>query len=397
VRADNGPVGEPRRLRAALAVAAACVVVAASAIAYLRPGPLRPAAPSPAPAPAAVARPAAVRLQDFEVLTGLVAWACLQPLPGGAGIVYATRDGGRTWRRLPVPAAAALGDKFGLQVIDRTHAMLLLGRGILATADGGRTWRPVPPPPGEGFGLGAHFLSPSQGWYLDLAVYPGRAQQPTAMWWTADGGATWSKLWSVDAQHLQSGGVPLDGTKYVLGFRDPQAGWLAVHQGGSGRLFGTSDGGRSWSPVALPLGEPAALVDLELLPGGAAVLLVQARSGWLALPSRDGGRTWEVPRPVPIGPPPPGGGYDRPSFGDHDHWAVAAGPRLRLTSDAGTTWREVVASLPAGVTALHDLWLVPGGQGWATADGTAGNLLVVRTSDGGAHWARSPVPGLAPS
>ena len=214
------------------------------------------------------------------------------------------------------------------------------------------------------------------------------------MWWTSNGGASWSDLWRVDAQNPQVGGVPLEGIKYVLGFRDRATGWLSVWVGNSGRLLETSDGGHAWSPLDLPLGEPAVAADLKLLPGGAAVLLMRAQSGWLALPSPDGGRTWEEPQRVPTGPPLPGGAYDRPSFTDHDHWVVAAGSGLRVTKDAGRTWQDIDVSLPAGITGLHDLWLMAGGQGWATASYGSGDLRVLHTSDGGVHWSQSQVPYL---
>src|SRR5262245_14332052 len=368
-------MGRPRRRRAALAMAAAGAVLLASAVAYLHPLP-RPGRPASQPPTASVPPPVTARLQHFEVASSKVAWVCLLALPAGAGLVYATSDGGRTWRRLKSPSLETADYKFGAQVIDATHGTLQVGRGLYATSDGGQRWRKVPLPPGESFGLGAHFLSPSVGWYLDLAVYQDPAQQPTAMWWTADQGASWSELWRVDSQHPESGGVPLNGIKYVLGFRDASTGWLGGRPGGSGSLLVTSDGGRTWSPVDLSLGQPAALTDLELLAGGSAVLLVRTGTTWLALPSRDGGRTWEEGRPVPIATAPSGSGEDRPSFMDHDHWAVANGSRLCVTSDAGRTWRDVSTSLPAGITALHDLWLTVGGPGWATAEDAGGNLRV---------------------
>ncbi len=385
-------MGEPTRLRAVLAIAVACAVLVVSAVGYLRLWPMRSA--TPRATSSVVSQPATVRLEDLEVLSGRTAWACLLPVPLGASIVLASNDAGRTWRRLPVPASVGADEKLGLQVIDGTHAMLQLGRGLLATSNGGRTWREMALPHGQRVGFGAQFLNPQQGWYIDRAVYPGRTEQPTAMWWTSNGGASWSELWRVDAQHPQVGGVPLEGIKYVLGFRDRATGWVSVRVGNSGRLLATSDGGHTWLPVDLPLGEPAIAADLKLLPGGAAVLLMRTHSGWLALASRDGGRTWEEPQRVPIGPPLPGAAYDRPSFIDHDHWVVAAGSGLRVTSDAGRTWRDIDASLPAGIAAVHDLWLMAGGQGWATAGDALSNLRVLYTSDGGAHWSQLHVPYL---
>ena len=152
------PMGEPRRLRAALAMAAACVVLIASAVAYLRPLPsLGHSTPPTAP----TSLPASGRLQDLEPVSGTVAWAWLVTAPLGAPLVYRTTDAGRSWHELKVPTA--VDQKFGIQVLDRNHGTLQMGHGLYATADGGRTWRRVPLPPGESFGLGARFLSPSVG------------------------------------------------------------------------------------------------------------------------------------------------------------------------------------------------------------------------------------------
>jgi photosystem II stability/assembly factor-like uncharacterized protein len=350
----------------------------ASAVAYLHPSPL-PGRPASRPTTASVPPPVTARLLRLQVASPTVAWVCLLALRSGAGLVYATLDGGRTWRSLKYSWETA-NPKFGAQVIDVAHGTLQLGDGLYATSDGGRAWHRVPLPPGERFGLGAHFLTPSVGWYLDLAVYQDLAQQPTAMWWTSDQGASWSELWRVDSQHPESGGVPLNGIKYVLGFRDASTGWLGVRQSTSSRLPVTGDGGHVWSPVDLPLNEPADLTSLELLSDGSAVLLARTSTAWLALPSRDGGRTWEEGRSVPIATAPSGAGQDRPSFMDHDHWAVANGSRLHVTSDAGRTWRDVSPARPPGITALHDLWLTVGGPGWATAEDAGGNLRVLHAA-----------------
>jgi len=77
---------------------------------------------------------------------------------------------------------------------------------------------------------------------------------------------------------------------------------------------------------------------------------------------------------------------------DHDRWAVAAGAGLHLTADAGRTWRDIAAVLPDGISALHDVWMTAGGEGWATTDPRAAGLRVLHTTDGGVHWSESHVP-----
>lgn len=196
--------------------------------------------------------------------------------------------------------------------------------------------------------------------------------------------------------------MPLDGSKYVLGFRDSSTGWLEVTQrtattpGTASTPLMTSDGGRTWSPVNIPLHEAAGFTDLELPSDGSAILVAKTGSGYLALPSGDGGLTWEEARPIPI-VTTPDHGPNRVSFIDHDHWATAGASLLQMTSDAGRTWRTMHASLPAGVVALVDVWLTGSGEGWATGEDGSGRLRVLRTTDGGADWSLSPVPYLARS
>jgi len=370
------------RMRSALTVAVACAVIAITALVYLHPW-SRPAAPTPT----RLAMPsAAPTIVDLEVVSGRVAWVITRP-PGSGPLVLATSDSGRTWHRVELPASAAAEAKLGLQAIDQQHLVAHLTGGLLTTADGGRTWRAVPLPPGQRYGGGARFVDPMRGWYQDLSVDAGGAGQRTAMWWTVDGGVTWTELWRVDAQHPSAAGLTLDGTKLVLGFRDPSHGWLAVQRGDAGSVLATVDGGRSWSPIDLPVGEPAVADSLQVLGDGTIVLLERTRSGWVALASRGG--VWEGPRPVPIAPPGPDGETNRPAFTDHDHWAVADGGRMLVTADAGRTWRPAAVSLPDGVTMLRDLWLLPGGQGWAIAADAIGTRVVLSTRDGGRRWSRS--------
>lgn len=366
------------------------MLVSASAALYLHPVPL--GRPAPRPSAPSLRSPIAARLQDFAV-AATVAWACLVPLPTGTGLLYASSDNGGTWRQLPFPSPQSGDDKLGLQLIDATHGVLQVLGSLYTTADGGRHWRTASLPQGQRFAAGAHFLSPSQGWYQDLTAFPNQAEQPTAMWWTSDGGISWSERWRVDPQHPRSGALPLDGSKYVLSFRDPSTGWLEVTQGAASTLMMTSDGGRTWSPVKLPVREAAGFTDLELLSDGSAVLVAKTGSGYMALPSRDGGLKWEEGRPIPI-VTTPNRGQNRPSFIDHDHWATAEGSLLQTTSDAGQTWRTVRASLPPGVVALVDLWLTSSGDGWAIGEDGSENLRVLRTTDRGADWSLSPVPYL---
>lgn len=378
----------PTRSRPVAVIVAAGLVVVGSAIAYLHPA--LPGGANSSVRALMTPTPAAARLQELEVVSGQVSWA-LTSVPGVRAHLYSTRDGGRTWQQLSIPAASAT-EVVGIQVLDALHGWLSLIHGLLATSDGGKQWTNVSLPSGETFGLGARFITPSVGWYTNLGVDPNSTQQPTAMWWTTDAGESWSQRWRVDANQPKAGNITLEGIKLVLGFRDTSTGWLTIRHGATGDLFETSDAGQTWLPVTLPMGESALPTGLHFLPRGALVLTLRTASGSWAVPSQDGGQSWEPPRPLSIGLSSPGQGVDRLAFIDLGHWAVADGPRLQTTSDAGRTWKERPASLPKGVTRLHDLWLLPHGSGWATGDDTDGSYRLLHTIDGGARWSLVQLP-----
>jgi hypothetical protein len=241
--------------------------------------------------------------------------------------------------------------------------------------------------------LGAHFITAESGYYQDLAAYPNQAAQPSSMWWTANAGASWKLIWQVNGDHPATGAIPLDGMKFVLAF-DGSLGWLVVRSGNSERLLESVDGGQSWSGALLPISGSVMLYDRQFLGDGSAILIGRSGAQWLAIRSRDGGRTWVDSRPIPMATPPESGGYDRPALLDIDHWLVADGSVIHSTTDGGVVWRDIRSKVPSGIAALHDLWIYKGGKGWATGTDAGSGYHVLTTSDGGATWALSPVPHL---
>lgn len=102
----------------------------AGAIAYLHPA--LPGA-GKRPVLANVLPPdGAAPIQSLQVLSGRVAWV-LTSGADGRSYLYATEDGGRTWRKLSIPAGAA----FGIQLLDARHGTLQLRDGLYATSDAG--------------------------------------------------------------------------------------------------------------------------------------------------------------------------------------------------------------------------------------------------------------------
>ncbi len=132
------------------------------------------------------------------------------------------------------------------------------------------------------------FSDPHNGWLVAVEPGPSGIDQFT-FFSTRDGGQGWES-WPLA---LFSAGDP-DGTSgaVFLEMIDAQNGWLTVKTATSsnfsrGTLFRTSDGGRSWQKLALPIGESVEFSDLQngWTAGGAA--------GNELYRTIDGGRSWE--------------------------------------------------------------------------------------------------------
>jgi photosystem II stability/assembly factor-like uncharacterized protein len=153
--------------------------------------------------------------------------------------------------------------------------------GILATSDGGATWRGVYRAPRGGGGpdklYEVDFTDAAHGWAVGTS----------AVLSTSDGGRTWTRRQEpcglIDSVHFLTPG---------LGYAISGAASVSLNAGmpvaeGGGRVLRTTDGGRTWNPVA------TAPVQAE------SVCFANASDGFLGLPgevwrSTDGGAKWTV-------------------------------------------------------------------------------------------------------
>ncbi len=159
----------------------------------------------------------------------------------GSGFFYATSDGGKTWRPLPLPPPVDyekaqfvvnpprfFGTQFGVVVV---RAMLTLETGepgaaklFYLTHDDGQTWQVAPAL--RSAGLVA--LATVKDWF----VWDGGVLQVTQ-----NAGQTW--------QSLQPD-VDLSEKLAALQFMDQATGWALSMDGDDTRLYRTTDGGRTW-------------------------------------------------------------------------------------------------------------------------------------------------------
>jgi photosystem II stability/assembly factor-like uncharacterized protein len=210
-----------------------------------------------------------------------------------------TDDGGATWSD-PIDLAAATGLPVlpQLAFVDREHGAFTADGIVRVTSDGGRTWSDADMPALPSIATesghllqygGPTFVDQVHG-FLGITVIQADSTPATHLIYATDtAGATWhlalrddlQRHWSfvdattwigIDAGQVwttRDGGMTLDGRSSVglptpfdrayMTFVDPFHGWGAVTHGhclpghygclGGPELFGTSDGGRSWTRI----------------------------------------------------------------------------------------------------------------------------------------------------
>jgi photosystem II stability/assembly factor-like uncharacterized protein len=193
---------------------------------------------------------------EAGTLTGMEFVSAAQGWVVGQNTILATSDGGARWR------AQLTGD------LNLTSVDFISGRdgwavgttSLLATTDGGARWTPLPEPCQTIRSV--HFISPTTG----FAVAGGRdlsgSPSPEVPYLggvvlaTSDGGRSWHPL-------------ATPGNAQAVCFSDPAHGWL----GADGMLYRTSDGGKAWTVLtskAGQLGSDPASMTVECAGDGTA-------------------------------------------------------------------------------------------------------------------------------
>ncbi len=271
-RSSRGP-GGPSGLLAALILVLATVLATALAAGCGPGAPTGQSAPptgqphdhsaSPAPsescggasasAGGAGASPRQPVLSAVQFVTASVGWVV------GSDRIMHTADGGRHWTvQFRTSQAAQLGT---VDFIDASDGWVTGASEVLATTDGGAHWRALPEPCRAIRTL--HFVSPDDGFAVagGNLPYVGVSSPPLAggvLLRTADGGQHWQLL-----------AAPAD--VETACFSNTRRGWL----GADGNIYGTVNGGRSWTLAvhgpSTPGGGPGfhALAEVECAGSGA--------------------------------------------------------------------------------------------------------------------------------
>ena len=264
---------------------------------------------------------AACRLNSMCFLDNRQGWAVggtMQPaMHASRGVVLRTRDGGATWTEVPkllLPMLMRVQFFDARQGVAMGAGLSFAPSGVYATSDGGQTWRPLPAD-GRGDWLAGDFVEPAAG----AVAGPGgrmatvvehrvsksplanattrsaralRLTAPTGGWLVGDGGLV---MTTHDLGHSwQSPPAELPETVtenfdfHAVAVKGSHV-WIAGVPGT--RVFHSADGGRTWQAFAtgqtLPL---------------RALAFVDEQTGWAVgelgtiLATQDGGRSWRVQR-----------------------------------------------------------------------------------------------------
>ncbi len=205
--------------------------------------------------------------------TGVV-WGATICCNGGPPI-HRSVDGGQTWQPLVVPFSAASV----IQAFGNEDAVATTGEGMFATVDGGLTWRRVESVPL--FSEAVTFIDPLNAWTLHC----GGRTCVDSFRATRDGGATW------DLRQLPSGAM-------VAQFLTPDIGWATRLDCRTTGIacrtvtFSTMDGGVTWAEAGVTAMSFGGLRFAGPQRGWAVAFGESSQLGVAG--TKDGGRTWTL-------------------------------------------------------------------------------------------------------
>ncbi len=354
----------------------------------------------------------------FDFVSRSVGLAGFNPMQDAGGLdnaplVLITHDGGRVWRKLPLPHdLSAFNGALDFQ--NPTHGWIGGAQSarchrLWHTRDAGATWSaatPCIPFPlrtvafvgrNHGFAAGGNRFHGSAPFQAVLA--------------TRDGGRRWRTIYTA-TRGTRRPLVQLRFTSPTTGLAvEGTAPIMLEESSGSGAVLQTRDGGRHWTTVAhgvtgVALAGPrtawaATTADALLVTGngGAAWRIVphgpepsltavrflhdNPKVGWLLagpamFATADGGATWSPARPTPRA-----NGTTLPWFASESIAVAPGGPGLLRTIDGGRSWSVATALSPTGVGSVS---FTDPAHGFAAIPRAAGPDTLEATRDGGASW-----------
>jgi photosystem II stability/assembly factor-like uncharacterized protein len=316
----------------------------------------------------------------------------------GQGKVFRSTDAGLTWTAGEDLFFAGAGFLPRLKFRDATTGYAVGNYGqVWRTTDAGQSWSLV--------AGGRNEILHSVRFRGDDGLAAGSA----GVWLTQNGGASWNKVddFSSFDLALLDNSVRVAVGYYIRRSSDRGQTWTTVYDIVSGQLFTavdfvpstgtatigvavgtaagggsmlrTTDGGASWSPVAI--GTVPALSAVSFSPTHPGVGLAGGVNRTL-LRTTDGGANW-----IPVTVPALGANETIQAIGFSPTGAamIAADGGLYRSTDGGLTWTRVYASVRGSMTGLTFLSATQ-----AVAVGVQGTIVL--STDAGVNWTEVDVP-----
>jgi photosystem II stability/assembly factor-like uncharacterized protein len=275
-------------------------------------------------------------------------------------VLLETSDGGRTWRRRSSERSLD-AEPWTRVEFDRSNRVGWAFRGVCdpfhppcaptgslwRTTDGGTTWQRQRLPSIGDFSA----LDATRVWATGSAI-----SASGLLWKTTNGGSSWARL--VGSRGIAPDSVSFSGSSVVLST--------------SGGYLGSHDSGRSWQWLDLrfPRGSTPDLASIA--PDLSWVPSHDGKSVWL---STNLGRSWRRVR-LPVGSP------SSVAFADRLHGVVAANGTVGYTtSDGGRTWTR--RKFPFDAASEVQLAAAPG---LIIENGGFDSRAFASSTDGGASW-----------
>lgn len=292
---------------------------------------------------------------------------------GYAGKILMTDDGGATWEVIESGTRNAL---YSVEFVSANEGWICGQEGtILHTRDGGKTWER------QQSGTLAYlfaldFVDDKEGWIVgDRAMYLH----------TRDGGRTWrqGKMSKREGISAEEALVAQDPVLYDVQFVDRLTGWIV---GEFGKIYHTSDGGKTWVEQQEALLGGEGLYDVLDIPTFFGVSFIDHKNGVVAglqgriARTRDGGKTWAFERfdvDIPLEDPL----LHVVQFPDTTAWAVGIAGTIVRQEQPGGPWRRPGLGMEL-VSWLRDVDFFDAKNGWIVG----GYGLILRTTDGGKTW-----------
>ncbi|MCO5275951.1 MAG: YCF48-related protein [Flavobacteriales bacterium] len=333
---------------------------------------------------------------QIHMVNDLVAYAADRPM----GSIVRTTDGGHNWTR---PYQNHFNDPMAVFMWDELRGIATGELGLVVlTTDGFATTTTATTTPGNGNYRCVFFLNDTLGW---IGTETGRILRST------DGGANWALM--------ESG---LAASNYItdIQFLDPDTGYASCL---SSRVIKTTDGGFTWQVVG-PLEIQMVVHDIHFFDTQTGVGVGTTGN---VIRTTDGGTTWDsIPSPTTYSmfdlavqgntlvacgawgrvmrSTDAGLTWSVQQVGNTDHQSVALSPggrgilgtdgRIQCSNDMGVTWS--ITNEGTWHTVLNKVAFqndqVGVAVGWLTSGGLESGLL--RTTDGGRHWAKADGGGL---